>query len=50
LDSDAHSVAELSYVDTAIAHARLAAIPRSRIINCWPLAKLTAWLAKAWDR
>jgi histidinol phosphatase-like PHP family hydrolase len=50
LDSDAHSVAELSYVDTAIAHARLAAIPRTRIINCWPLAKLRAWLAKAWGR
>jgi histidinol phosphatase-like PHP family hydrolase len=50
LDSDAHSVSELTYVNTAIAHARLAGIPRSRIINCWPLDKLTAWLAKAWER
>ena len=41
LDSDAHSVPELSYVDTALAHARLAGIPRSRIINCWALDKLT---------
>ena len=50
LDSDAHSVPELSYVDTALAHARLAGIPRSRIINCWPVDKLTGWLGKAWNR
>ena len=50
LDSDAHSVNELSYADTAIAHARLAGLPRSRIINCWSLDKLMAWLAKAWTR
>jgi histidinol phosphatase-like PHP family hydrolase len=50
LDSDAHSVRELSYVDTAIAHARLAGIPRGRIINCWTIAKLTKWLATAWKR
>jgi putative hydrolase len=50
LDSDAHSVRELSYVDTALAHARLAGIPRGRIINCWTIAKLTKWLATAWKR
>ena len=50
LDSDAHSVPELSYVDTALAHARLAGIPRSRIINCWSVDKLSAWLGKAWNR
>jgi histidinol phosphatase-like PHP family hydrolase len=45
LDSDAHSVAQLRYADTAIAHARLAAIPSSRIVNCWPLPKLVDWLS-----
>jgi histidinol phosphatase-like PHP family hydrolase len=50
LDSDAHSVAELSYTETAIAHARLAGIPRTRIINCWELGRLLPWLARAWQR
>jgi histidinol phosphatase-like PHP family hydrolase len=50
LDSDAHSVAELAYSDTAIAHARLAGIPRTRIINCWELDKLVEWLPRAWQR
>ncbi|MGQ0766701.1 MAG: PHP domain-containing protein [Gemmatimonadota bacterium] len=45
LDSDAHSVAELRYVENAIAHARLAGIPRERVINCWSLEKLGDWLA-----
>jgi len=50
LDSDAHSVRELRYVETAIAHARLAGIPRTRIVNCWELDKLLEWLATAWER
>jgi histidinol phosphatase-like PHP family hydrolase len=50
LDSDAHSVEELRYADTAIAHARLAGIPKERVINCWPLDRLLAWLDAAWDR
>jgi histidinol phosphatase-like PHP family hydrolase len=50
LDSDAHSVAELRYADIALAHARLAGIPASRIINCWELDRLLGWLPKAWDR
>jgi histidinol phosphatase-like PHP family hydrolase len=45
LDSDAHTVAQLRYAETAIAHARLAGIPTGRIINCWRLDKLTDWLA-----
>jgi histidinol phosphatase-like PHP family hydrolase len=45
LDSDAHTTAQLSYAETAVAHARLAAIPTERIINCWPLDRLQAWLA-----
>jgi putative hydrolase len=44
LDSDAHTTAQLSYVDTALAHARLAGIPADRIVNCWPLERLQAWL------
>lgn len=43
LDSDAHSNEELAYAETAIAHARLAGIPRDRVINCWPLARLLDW-------
>ncbi|HEY7499554.1 MAG TPA: DNA polymerase/3'-5' exonuclease PolX [Vicinamibacterales bacterium] len=43
LDSDAHANDELEYAETAIAHARLAGIPRDRIINCWPLKRLLTW-------
>jgi histidinol phosphatase-like PHP family hydrolase len=50
LDSDAHSVGELAYVETAIAHARLAGIPPTRIVNCWELEQLLQWLAIAWER
>jgi histidinol phosphatase-like PHP family hydrolase len=46
LDSDAHSTAQLAYADTALAHARLANIPTDRIVNCWPLDQLLAWLAR----
>jgi len=35
LDSDAHSVGELRFTEYAIAHARLAGIPKERVINCW---------------
>jgi histidinol phosphatase-like PHP family hydrolase len=45
LDSDAHTTGQLSYADTALAHARLAAIPADRIVNCWPLERLLAWLS-----
>ena len=44
LDSDAHTTAQLSYAETALAHARLAGIPVDRIVNCWPLERLLAWL------
>jgi histidinol phosphatase-like PHP family hydrolase len=50
VDSDAHSVEELRYAETAIAHARLAGIPKERIINCWDLDRLLAWLDEAWHR
>jgi histidinol phosphatase-like PHP family hydrolase len=45
LDSDAHTTGQLSYAKTAVAHARLAAIPADRIVNCWPLERLLAWLS-----
>ena len=45
LDSDAHTTAQLSYAETAIAHARLARIPADRIVNYWPLDRLLAWLS-----
>jgi histidinol phosphatase-like PHP family hydrolase len=47
-DSDAHTTAQLSYVETAIAHARkggIAGIPADRIVNYWPSERLLAWLA-----
>jgi len=43
LDSDAHSSDQLDYTDTALAHARLAGVPKTRVINTWPLEKLLAW-------
>jgi putative hydrolase len=45
LDSDAHTTAQLSYAETALAHARLAGVPGDRIVNCWPLDRLLAWLS-----
>jgi histidinol phosphatase-like PHP family hydrolase len=45
LDSDAHSTVELQYAETAIAHARLAGLPRERIINCWSVDRLLDWLS-----
>ena len=45
LDSDAHTTGQLSYAEIALAHARLAAIPVDRIVNCWPLERLLAWLS-----
>jgi putative hydrolase len=43
IDSDAHATDQWWYAETALAHARLAGIPTSRIINCWPLAQLLDW-------
>ena len=45
VDSDAHSPRELPYAETALAHARLANIPRERIVNCWNLDRFRQWLA-----
>ena len=43
IDSDAHDTDQWWYAETGIAHARLAGVPRSRVINCWPLAQLMDW-------
>ena len=45
LDSDAHTTTQLSYAETALAHARLAGVPPDRIVNCWTLDRLLAWLS-----
>jgi putative hydrolase len=45
VDSDAHTTDQFAYVDTALAHARLAAIPTERIVNCWPTDRFMAWLS-----
>jgi histidinol phosphatase-like PHP family hydrolase len=50
VDSDAHAVSQFDFTDIALAHARLAGVPRARIINCWPLEKLLEWAATAWQR
>lgn len=50
LDSDAHSVPELRYAETAIAHARLAGVPVDRVINYWTVDRLLTWTARAFDR
>lgn len=43
IDSDAHATDQWWYAETGIAHARIAGVPRSRVINCWPLAQLLEW-------
>ena len=43
LDSDAHAANQLWMADYALAHARLAGIPKDRIINCWPVDKILEW-------
>lgn len=43
IDSDAHAADQWWYAEIALAHARIAGVPRDRVINCWPLAKLLDW-------
>jgi len=47
LDSDAHGADDFAYAETAVAHARLAHVPADRVINCWPLDRLLAWIQGA---
>lgn len=46
VDSDAHTTSQLWYAEIGLAHARLAGIPADRIVNCWSLDRLLAWLAE----
>ncbi len=46
LDSDAHSIGELRFSEYAIAHARLAGIPKARVINCWSNEELSDWMQR----
>ena len=46
LDSDAHSTTELVASETAIAHARLAGVPKERVVNCWELDQLLEWIGE----
>jgi histidinol phosphatase-like PHP family hydrolase len=50
LDSDAHAHREYDFVDIAIAHAKLAGIPETRIINYWSNERIAEWAAGAWGR
>jgi histidinol phosphatase-like PHP family hydrolase len=50
LDSDAHAHPELDFIDIAIAHARLAGLPKERIVNFWSEKKFLEWAKGAWDR
>ena len=43
IDSDAHATDQWWMAETALAHARIAGVPRDRVINCWPLEKLLEW-------
>jgi len=43
LDTDAHGTLDFNFVDTAIAHARLAGVPAELVVNTWPLERLLAW-------
>ena len=43
LDSDAHTTAQLSYAETAWP-TRDSRYSADRIVNCWPLDRLLAWL------
>jgi histidinol phosphatase-like PHP family hydrolase len=50
LDSDAHSHPEYTFVDIAIAHAKLAGIPQKRIINYWSNEEILEWARGSWSR
>ncbi len=46
IDSDAHDLDELCFAEIGLAHARLAGIPATRVINTWTTKKLAAWLRR----
>jgi putative hydrolase len=46
VDSDAHTTAQLSFIETARAHAILAGVPVSQVVNTWPLETLVEWAVR----
>ncbi len=50
VDTDAHSVHDMAFVDLALAHAVKAGATPDRIINCWDLEHLRDWADLAWER
>ena len=50
LDTDAHSVADIAYVEIALAHAVKAGATPDRVINCWSLDRLLEWTDLAWSK
>lgn len=42
-DTDAHGIADMHFIDFALAHAALAGATPAQIVNCWPLEQLRAW-------
>jgi histidinol phosphatase-like PHP family hydrolase len=43
IDSDAHATDQWWMAETALAHARIAGVPRERVVNCWPVETLLDW-------
>ena len=43
VDSDAHATDQWWFAETGLAHARIAGVPKARVVNCWPLGKLLDW-------
>jgi len=43
LDTDAHGTLDFNFIDTAIAHARLAGVPAELVVNTWPVDRLLKW-------
>lgn len=46
IDSDAHDLDELCFAEIGLAHARLAGIPATRVINTWTTKKFAQWLRR----
>ncbi len=44
VSSDAHAAAHLSFLDYGLAVARLAVVPKDRVVNTWPRDRFQDWL------
>jgi histidinol phosphatase-like PHP family hydrolase len=47
IGTDAHSTAELAFVETSLASAIETGIPSEQIVNFWPLERLLDWIAES---